>query len=125
MKVWQKLCEPPSRPDDNPPVSARRLLNAGCVVMALAASVLACGGEALQTTAMLLAEMIASGELQSIAKSTELLALNGPVSIKGAPVADGVGLGHVLLHEPRDSVQFVWSKPIRRVEDRSRRRVAT
>jgi len=49
MKVWQKLCEPPSRPDDNPPVSARRLLNAGCVVMALAASVLACGGEAPQT----------------------------------------------------------------------------
>ncbi|MFY9627365.1 MAG: phosphoenolpyruvate--protein phosphotransferase [Methylocystis sp.] len=68
--------------------------------------------EALQTTAMLLAEMIASGELQSIAKSTELLALNGPVSIKGAPVADGVGLGHVLLHEPRVVIKSLLAEDI-------------
>ncbi len=55
--------------------------------------------EALQTTAMLLAEMIASGELQSIAKSAELLALNSPRSMRGAPICDGVGLGYVVLHE--------------------------
>ena len=57
--------------------------------------------EALQTTAMLLAELIASGELQSLIKSTELLALDSPLSLKGAPMCEGVGLGHVLLHEPR------------------------
>ncbi|MCX7900203.1 MAG: GAF domain-containing protein, partial [Methylocystis sp.] len=56
--------------------------------------------EALQTTAMLLAELIASGELQAIEDPRDL-ALYRPTTITGAPMADGVGLGHVLLHEPR------------------------
>ncbi len=68
--------------------------------------------EALQTTAMLLAEMIASGELQSIAKSTEPLALDGPLSIKGAPISDGVGLGYVLLHEPRVVIKSLLAEDI-------------
>jgi phosphotransferase system enzyme I (PtsP) len=68
--------------------------------------------EALQTTAMLLAEMIASGELQSIAKSAELLALNGPLSLKGAAICDGVGLGHVLLHEPRVVVKNLLAEDV-------------
>jgi phosphotransferase system enzyme I (PtsP) len=68
--------------------------------------------EALQTTAMLLAEMIASGELQSIAKSTEPLALDGPLSIKGAPISDGVGLGYVLLHEPRVIIKSLLAEDI-------------
>ncbi len=42
--------------------------------------------EALQTTAMLIAEMIASGELQSLAKSTQPLALQAPMSIRGSPI---------------------------------------
>ncbi len=69
--------------------------------------------EALQTTAMLLAEMIASGELQSIAKSAELLALNGPLSLKGAAICDGVGLGHVLLHEPRVVVKNLLAEDVK------------
>ena len=69
--------------------------------------------EALQTTAMLLAEMIASGELQSIAKSTEPLALDGPLSIKRAPISDGVGLGYVLLHEPRVVIKSLLAEDIR------------
>jgi len=68
--------------------------------------------EALQTTAMLLAEMIASGELQSIAKSAELLALNGPLSLKGAAICEGVGLGYVLLHEPRVVVKNLLAEDI-------------
>jgi phosphotransferase system enzyme I (PtsP) len=68
--------------------------------------------EALQTTAMLLAEMIASGELQSIAKSAELLALNGPLSLKGAAICDGVGLGYVLLHEPRVVVKNLLAEDV-------------
>ena len=56
--------------------------------------------EALQTTAMLLAELIASGELQAIEDPRDL-ALYRPASLRGAPMAEGVGLGHVLLHEPR------------------------
>jgi phosphotransferase system enzyme I (PtsP) len=57
--------------------------------------------EALQTTAMLLAEMIASGELQAIAGQGAAIAVRRPVSLTGAPIAEGLGLGHVVLHQPR------------------------
>jgi phosphotransferase system enzyme I (PtsP) len=57
--------------------------------------------EALQTTAMLVAEMIASGELRSIAKAPESFALDRPLVLRGAPMCEGVGLGYVVLHEPR------------------------
>ncbi|MDB5594333.1 MAG: ptsP [Hyphomicrobiales bacterium] len=57
--------------------------------------------EALQTTAMLLAEMIASGELQSIVRPGNDIALRRAIALKGSAIADGVGLGHVVLHEPR------------------------
>lgn len=57
--------------------------------------------EALQTTAMLLAEMIASGELQSLAAPGQSLSLQKPMALMGSPLSEGVGLGHVVLHEPR------------------------
>jgi len=58
--------------------------------------------EALQTTAMLLAEMIASGELQAlVGPGGGAIATRRALALKGAPLADGVGLGHVVLHEPR------------------------
>ena len=55
--------------------------------------------EALQTTAMLLAEMIAGGELQSMLPGPAVL--RQPLTLKGSIVVDGVGLGHAVLHEPR------------------------
>src|SRR2546430_4913627 len=45
--------------------------------------------EALQTTAMLLAEMIASGEVQLLAPPGKDITFRGPVALKGTPVADG------------------------------------
>ncbi|HVU43580.1 MAG TPA: phosphoenolpyruvate--protein phosphotransferase [Xanthobacteraceae bacterium] len=54
--------------------------------------------EALQTTAMVLAEIVASGEL---ARPGDELAARRPVHIKGAAISDGIALGHVVLHEPR------------------------
>jgi len=57
--------------------------------------------EALQTTAMLLAEMIASGQLQALAGQGAPIAAAQPLSLTGAPIADGLGLGHVVLHQPR------------------------
>jgi len=68
--------------------------------------------EALQTTAMLVAEMIASGELRSIAKTPESLALDRPVVIKGAPMCEGVGLGYAVLHEPRVVVKQLIAEDI-------------
>lgn len=68
--------------------------------------------EALQTTAMLLAEMIASGELQSLAQPGQSFSLQKPMALSGAPLCDGVGLGHAVLHEPRIVVkQLVAEDP--------------
>jgi len=57
--------------------------------------------EALQTTAMVLAEMIASGELTSLARPGAEPAVARPLHTQGAPLAEGVGLGYAVLHEPR------------------------
>ena len=57
--------------------------------------------EALQTTAMLLAELIASGGLQAISGQPAAIASRRPLAIKGAPIAEGLGLGHAVLHQPR------------------------
>ncbi len=76
--------------------------------------------EALQTTAMLLAEMIASGELQSLAQPGQSFTLQKAMALSGVPLCDGVGLGHVVLHEPRVVVkQLVAEDPqaeMRRLE---------
>jgi phosphotransferase system, enzyme I, PtsP len=57
--------------------------------------------EALQTTAMVLAEMIASGELSAIAKPGAEPAARRPLQFTGISLNDGIALGHVVLHEPR------------------------
>src|ERR1700709_2499283 len=57
--------------------------------------------EALQTTAMVLAEMIASGELSAIAKPGAEPAARRPLQLTGISLNDGIALGHVVLHEPR------------------------
>src|SRR5579863_8849705 len=57
--------------------------------------------EALQTTAMVLAEMIASGELSALALPGTEPAARRSVHHKGAALSDGIALGHVVLHEPR------------------------
>jgi len=57
--------------------------------------------EALQTTAMVLAEMIASGELSAIAQPGAEPAARRPLHLVGTALNEGVALGHVVLHEPR------------------------
>lgn len=57
--------------------------------------------EALQTTAMVLAEMIASGELSSIARPGAEPAARHSIHVTGIALSDGIALGHVVLHEPR------------------------
>jgi phosphotransferase system enzyme I (PtsP) len=58
--------------------------------------------EALLTTAMVLAEVIATGGLMELARETaaDVAHIRGHV-IKGEVLADGVALGHAVLHEPR------------------------
>jgi phosphotransferase system enzyme I (PtsP) len=57
--------------------------------------------EALQTTAMVLAEMIASGELAAIAMPGAEPAARRPLQLTGLVLNEGIALGHVVLHEPR------------------------
>src|SRR5277367_6114438 len=57
--------------------------------------------EALQTTAMVLAEMIASGELSALAPPGAEPAARRTLHLSGTPLNDGIALGHVVLHEPR------------------------
>src|ERR1700747_2434621 len=57
--------------------------------------------EALQTTAMVLAEMIASGELSALAQPGAEPAARHTLHKTGAILSDGIALGHVVLHEPR------------------------
>ncbi len=78
--------------------------------------------EALQTTAMVMAEMIATGELEQLATpGTGGIAVRKPLTLKGASITDGVGLGHVVLHEPRVVIKnLVADDPeaeVRRLEE--------
>src|SRR3974377_272723 len=57
--------------------------------------------EALQTTAMVLAEMIASGELSRTPKPGAQPAARRPLHLSGLSLNEGIALGHVVLHEPR------------------------
>ena len=57
--------------------------------------------EAMETTAMVLAEMVATGELKKLTRPGLELDLSRPVTIDGSSFNDGIGLGYVVLHEPR------------------------
>ena len=57
--------------------------------------------EALQTTAMVLAEMIASGELSALAQPGAEPAARHSLHKSGSVLSEGIALGHVVLHEPR------------------------
>jgi len=63
--------------------------------------------EALQTTAMVLAETIASGELLALAMPGAEPAIRPRRHLTGQALADGIALGHVVMHEPRVTVKDV------------------
>ncbi len=68
--------------------------------------------EALQVTSMLLAEMIASGELQSIVRPGEDISIHRPIALSGTAISEGIGLGHVVLHEPRVVVKQLVAEDV-------------
>jgi phosphotransferase system enzyme I (PtsP) len=76
--------------------------------------------EALETTAMVIAEMIATGDLARLSQPGLELDLSRPVSFTGQAFNEGVGLGHVVLHEPRIVVTNLFNEDseeeIRRLE---------
>ena len=62
--------------------------------------------EALQTVAMVLAEVVAHGGLFNISELDEPeLSSDRPRLFRGEGLSDGVAVGHVVLHEPRVKVE--------------------
>jgi len=66
--------------------------------------------EALETTAMVLAELIAAGQLEGLDKKGAGLDLSRPQRLEGVALADGIGLGYVVLHEPRVLVTNLFNE---------------
>jgi phosphotransferase system enzyme I (PtsP) len=66
--------------------------------------------EALETTAMVIAELIAAGGLEGLAKQGTRLDLARPLRLAGVGLAEGLGLGHVVLHEPRVVVTNLFAE---------------
>lgn len=66
--------------------------------------------EALETVAMVVAEMIAAGSLEGLSRPGVVLDLSRPVHFTGIALADGIGLGHVVLHEPRVVVTNLFNE---------------
>ena len=77
--------------------------------------------EALETTAMVLAEIIATGDGTRLARAGIELDLGRSMSFTAGGYNDGVGLGHVVLHEPRIVVTNLFNEDseaeIKRLED--------
>src|SRR5918995_4378189 len=70
--------------------------------------------EALQTTAMVIAEMVASGELSSIAKPGAEPAIKPRLHFTGSALSEGIALGHVVLHEPRVTIKNVIADDVQK-----------
>jgi phosphotransferase system, enzyme I, PtsP len=77
--------------------------------------------EALQTTAMVVAEMIASGELAKLAPPGAEPAIRPRLHLTGQALSEGIALGHAVLHEPRVVVTNVIAddvqKEIKRLDE--------
>ena len=69
--------------------------------------------EALQTTAMVLAEVMASGELKEMSRETAIdVAHVKSHHMRVEALAEGIALGHVVLHEPRVRIQNMIAEDI-------------
>ena len=74
--------------------------------------------EALETVAMVVAEMIAAGSLEGLSRPGVALDLSRPVSFDGVALSDGIGIGHVILHEPRVVVTNLFNEDVEAEVDR-------
>ncbi len=69
--------------------------------------------EAMQTTAMVLAEVIASGELKEVAREVAVdVAHMRSHHLRAEPLAEGIALGHVVLHEPRVAIKNLIAESV-------------
>jgi phosphotransferase system, enzyme I, PtsP len=75
--------------------------------------------EALQTTAMVLAEIVSSGELDEVAQAVEVdVAHLRSHHLKAQVLAEGIALGHAVLHEPRITISNFITDDVGREKQR-------
>ena len=68
--------------------------------------------EALETAAMVLSDLVASGDLKGLAHSGADLDLTRPLSERGMKLSPGIGIGQVVLHEPRVVVTRLFNDSV-------------
>lgn len=68
--------------------------------------------EALQTTAMVMAEMMGSGLLEGLNEAPGEVKRGQSITLKGQILSEGIALGHVVLHEPRVSVPKLFAEDL-------------
>ena len=68
--------------------------------------------EALETIAMVLGELIATGELEGLSSQNVALDQSRPLQVEGVALSDGIGLGYVILHEPRVLVTSLFNEKV-------------
>jgi phosphotransferase system enzyme I (PtsP) len=81
--------------------------------------------EALQTTAMVLAEMLASGELTMLAPPGAEPAIRPHLKLAGVALSEGIALGHVVLHEPRVTITNFIADDVQKELERLDAAIAT
>ena len=71
--------------------------------------------EALETTAMVLAELIAAGDLKEVAREVAAdVAHLRSHHIEGEALAEGIAMGHAVLHEPRVVIENLIAENVPR-----------
>ena len=68
--------------------------------------------EALETAAMVLSDLVASGDLKGLARSGADLDTTRPLSRQGVFLAPGIGIGSVVLHDPRVVVTRLFNDDV-------------
>ncbi len=68
--------------------------------------------EALQTTAMVLAELISARDIQTGNDRAAVPSREGPQRHTGVVLSDGITLGHVVLHQPRIAVSNLIAEDV-------------
>jgi len=68
--------------------------------------------EALQTTAMVLAELLGSGMLAAMNVAQPDLKRTQSATVQGHVLSEGIALGHVVLHEPRPTVTRLFAEDV-------------
>ncbi|MDD9908881.1 MAG: phosphoenolpyruvate--protein phosphotransferase [Ahrensia sp.] len=61
--------------------------------------------EALETAAMVLSDLVATGELKGLSQQGTDLVQTRPIMLNGLRLSPGIGIGRVVLHEPRVVVE--------------------